>query len=159
MSVQMLLGEGRDVVEFRKELTQKTNLALLFGIAVLIVVNPLTFGNAIGALGFIVAALMISYLLNALGISSFVSLLGRVSYFLYFSHFAVLYVCAHVVWEFSRFATWLPPIGYQAFLTILFAILSICLSVPLALLSWRYIERPIISLVGNKFGKSASSAT
>lgn len=131
---------------FVSELNGRLNLALLTTVLLLLISNPLTFGNTFGAMGFISTALLVCLVLNRLGIDGPLVTLGRLSYFVYYFHFVALYLFAEEIWGYAKVALGLPPLAFQAVLTFSFVGLCFVSSVPLAALSWRFIEKPLISL-------------
>jgi peptidoglycan/LPS O-acetylase OafA/YrhL len=151
---QILLSSGENQKDFVNELKEKPNLILFATILLALIVNPLTFGNAIGAMGFILVAVLFGLFLNRLGADGPLAILGRLSYFIYFSHFAVLYLFADPIWSYSKGLSALAPIAFQAVLTFAFLALCFLVSTPLAALSWRYIEKPIIHLGERLMGRA-----
>jgi peptidoglycan/LPS O-acetylase OafA/YrhL len=118
-------------------------------ILVLAVINPLTFGNTIGAFGFIAIALVATYVLLKLEWGRILIALGKRSYFMYFAHFVVLYTLTSPIWKLSAEFAPMPPLVFQAVLTAVFVLICIAISYPLAALSWRIFEKPILS-IGSK---------
>lgn len=151
---QILITSTENQKDFVNELKEKTNLILFATVLLLLILNPLTFGNAIGAMGFIFVAFLFGILLNKMGVDGPLAILGRLSYFIYFFHFAVLYLFADTIWSYSKGFIALAPIAFQAVLTLTFVALCFLMSTPLAALSWRYIEKPIINLGERLIGRA-----
>jgi peptidoglycan/LPS O-acetylase OafA/YrhL len=112
--------------------------------------TPAIYGNPIEALGFVALALIVTFLAPSL-LRRGLRWLGIYSYFIFFSHFLLIYVIAEVMTPnvFEGQSEWMfAPITLLATLGI------ILVSAPFAWASMRYFERPMQAL-GKKFDQSA----
>lgn len=115
--------------------------------------TPAIYGNPIEALGFLLLALIVTFLAPNL-LRRGLRWLGVYSYFIFFAHFLMLHIIGEVVNPnlFTGQSEWLfAPV------TLLTTIGIICLSAPFAWVSMRYFERPLQAL-GKKLDQPRAQA-
>ena len=113
---------------------------------------PLAVGNNLQALGFLAIALVSSVIIMEFKrIKNALAILGKYSYFIYFCHFHVLSILRYLVQHYSNLVA---PVNYTSLLRpclqisvfFLFYLITIGISLLLAVPSYKYFERPILKL-------------
>lgn len=115
--------------------------------------TPAMYGNPVEALGFVLLALLVTFLSPAF-VRGPLRWLGVYSYFIFFSHFLVLYVIGLVVspTSFQGQSDWLfVPV------TVFATVGIIAISAPVAWLSMRYFEKPLQAL-GRKWDQPSDNS-
>jgi len=113
---------------------------------------PLAVGNNIQALGYLLIALVSSILVMEFSrTKKTLEILGKYSYFIYFCHFHVLsilrYLCEYFSDQFTPVNdTSLLRLFLQVSLFILFYLITMGVSLLLAIPSYKYFERPILRI-------------
>lgn len=105
---------------------------------------PAVYGSSIEAVGFVLIAVVLAHVLGKFSISSrLLQMTGKLSYFLFFMHFVVLYFGDLAVPAASR----PDSLGAVLAMNLGVGVLVFVLCIGPALLSLRYFERPLVSIV------------
>jgi peptidoglycan/LPS O-acetylase OafA/YrhL len=110
---------------------------------------PLTYGQTIDAIGFIAVSIIAATVITKMSlIKKFFIILGKYSYFIYFCHFKVLtftrFFLQDSAGNFKFEIT--PSIFVQPFMFLFFLIITLFVSVLLAVPSYKYFEKYFINL-------------
>ncbi len=122
------------------------NIFIVFCVSLIVI--PCPFGSQVEAIGYIAIMIMISFgILRHQKLSSFLQLLGKYSYFIYFVHFIIL---MNVRWITARTDLIPSGLGSQQLVFIVIFSYSLTISLILAIPSMKYFEKPIIR-ISHKF--------
>jgi peptidoglycan/LPS O-acetylase OafA/YrhL len=104
---------------------------------------PAIYGSSIEAVGFVIIAVVLAHVLGKLSlVSRFLQMTGKLSYFLFFMHFVVLYFVDIAIPEGSRPET----LGAVLAMNLGLGVLVFLLCLGPALLSLRFFEQPLMSI-------------
>lgn len=142
--IAYLVYSDKELRSYRKVLNKlqiSPAIFLLFAISFFLV--PLYSGRMIEALGFVVIAVLVSVQIHKIVfIRRITIILGRYSYFIYFCHFNILFMLYKLSTNFNLILV--NIYGVYLFCMVLFLVVLVS-SLALAIPSFRYIEKPIIS--------------
>jgi peptidoglycan/LPS O-acetylase OafA/YrhL len=142
--ITYLVYSDKEVRSYRKILDKlqiSPTIFLLFTLTFFMV--PLYSGRMIEALGFVVISVLVSVQIHKIVfIRRITIILGKYSYFIYFCHFNILFVVYKISTNFNLILVNIYSI--YLFCIVLFLVVLVS-SLAIAIPSFRYIEKPIIS--------------